>query len=144
MLRICKRIVLNEVGNVKTLGCVALEKFAASGNIEEELTHLNFRSAGPCNIADRYQFAAVEFDFSTLSISRCFGPQEESRNRCNRRKGFAAKTERRNRFEIICGSEFRSCVSFEGDDCLVASHAFTIVQQANQTFTARFDFYVDF
>src|SRR5262249_59741322 len=136
-LRIGQRVVLNEIGDVKALSRIALQKLAACGEIEEEVAHFNFGASRPCDVADGDQLAAVKLYLGAFSVRGSFSSKEQTRDRCNRRQRFASKTECSDGFEIISGTKLRRRVTFESDDSIVASHPLAVVEHADQPLTAR-------
>src|SRR5262249_51441129 len=76
-LRIGQRVVLNEIGDVKALSRIALQKLAACGEIEEEVAHFNFGASRPCDVADGDQLAAVKLYLGAFSVRGSFSSKEQ-------------------------------------------------------------------
>ncbi len=66
--------------------------------------------------------------------------QQQPRNRRDRRQRFAAKSQRRNREQIVRGAQLRRGVALERQQRVVVSHAAAVVDHANHPLAARFHF----
>ncbi len=69
--------------------------------------------------------------------------QRHARDGRNGGQCFAAKSQRRNRKQIVGRAKFRSCVPLEGQQRVVAIHAVAVVGDADQLASAGLDFDTD-
>ena len=86
------------------------------------------------------QLAAREFHARSLLFFRRARFQHQPRNRRNRRQRLAAKSQRRDRKQIVRRAQLRRCVPLERQQRIVVVHPAAVVDHANQPLAARFHF----
>src|SRR4051794_3710525 len=86
--------------DVAALRALSAQKFPASREIVKKRANLDLRSRGFTAVADRFNPAAVDDDFSSCDGARFARCQTKSRDTGDARQSFTAKSERRHRLKI--------------------------------------------
>ncbi len=143
LIRVGQRVVRDEGSDVAEFRRVRLEKFLARGNAVKEIGDADRRSRGQARRLHVYEFSAGKFQPRALGFRFVARFEEQPRDRGNRWQRFAAKTQRRNRKQIVSGFQFARGVALESQQCVVVNHPVAVIDHANHALAADFGFNAD-
>jgi len=132
---------VEEVLDVSAFGLVAFEELSASGDVEEQLTHLDGGAWGMTGATNFSDGAALDDDLAAffgggLSF---FGGELESADAGDTGEGFAAKPHGGDAEEVGRRLDFAGGMPFEAHECVVAAHAEAVVGDADQRSATALD-----
>ncbi len=111
--------------------------FRRAGHAIENVADADRCSNGHARGLHAKQFPAREFHARALLFFRRARFQHQPRNRRNRRQRLAAKSQRRDRQQIVRRAQLRRRVPLERQQRVVVIHAGAVVDHADQPLAAR-------
>ena len=124
---------------VRRLRLVGLQELPSSGQVVEEILDVDPRAFGNARLSDRGDHASVDPDLGARDFSAGTRPQREVCDRRDARKGLPAKSQRRNRREILGTADLARGVAFDGQPGILRRHPFPIVLDPNQALAAKLE-----
>src|SRR5205085_8019858 len=91
----------DEIGDVKALGRLGLEKLAPRRDVEKEVANLDLGAASEGNVTHLEHPPAADLDLGADHISRRLRAQSDLGDRSNGGQRLAAKAEGGDRFEVF-------------------------------------------
>ncbi len=128
---------------MRELGLLGLEEFAAGRCVEEEIAEGDGGADGETSVFDAEDSAAGDFDESAGGFFGYSGFELEPGDRGDGREGFAAEAEGGDGEKIVGGAEFAGGVALESEESVVADHAVSVVDGADELAASGFDFNAD-
>src|SRR5665213_4170883 len=138
-----ERVMRDERGDMTKLRRLRFQKIAARGYAVKKIGHADRRSKRKSLRLYADQLSARKFNARALGIFLCARLQQQARDGRDGRQGFAAKTQRGNRKQIVRVAQFRRGVPLKGQQRIVVNHSAAIVNHANHAFAAGFDFHAN-
>ena len=130
------------VGHGRSLGPVALQELQACRGGAEQVAHLDGRAGAARGGTDRGRDAGIDRDGVGAVGRRRAAGDVEPRHRADRRQGFAPEPQRGD-VEQVAVRQFRGRVALDGEGEVIGVHAATVVGNADQRTTGRFDAHRD-
>ena len=137
--RIRQRHDLNRVDDMLEFGCRPLEKIPPSRNVEKQVSNGDRSSGGRRNRLNGFQITSVDDHFRSMVIVLSTRREGNLSNRCDRGQRFPPKSERKNRLEILEGTDFTGCVPLERDHSILLPHPTSIIAHLDQIAARSFD-----
>ena len=140
---VCECMNENGLANVTEFGLFGAKKFTARRYVKKEVTYFDLRSDGAADFFAGEDFTAFNADegaFELISGARCEG---EARDRGDGGKGFAAKAERSDLFDIGFALNLTSCMAFEAEKRLIARHSVAVISDDQPPCTSAFNGHVN-
>src|SRR5437763_2037784 len=123
---------MNLIFDVASLRALGAQKFAASRKIVKKRTNLDLRSGGFTAVADHFNLAAVDDNFSSCDGARLARCQTKSRDTGDAWQSFTAKSECRHRLKISSRANLAGGVSLQRKQRIVAVHSAPVINYANK------------
>lgn len=117
----------NGLANVAEFSLFGTEKFTAGGDVIKEVADFDLRSDGAAGFFAADYFAAFDVDqgaFELIGRSSCEG---EARDGGDGGKGFSAKAEGGDLFDVGFALNFTGCMAFEAEERLITGHAVPVI-----------------
>src|SRR4051794_14033199 len=118
--------------NIAALRVFGAQKFPSGRDIIEKRADLDLRSRGFTAVADNFDLATVDDNFSSSDDARFTRCQTEARYAGDAGQCFAAESECRHRLKISSRANLAGGVSLQGKQCVVAVHAAAVIDYANE------------
>lgn len=128
--------------NVAELGLFGAEKFTASGDVIKEVFDVDLGADGAAGFFAGEHFSAFDLDAGSFELVGGAGGEGEAGDGGDGGEGFSAKAEGGDAFDVGFVLNFTGGVAFEAEQCLVAGHAVSVVEDGDGAGAAAFD--VDF
>src|SRR6516165_9473089 len=126
------RLQMNLMFDIATFGILRTKKFSARRQVVKKRAHFDLRAWGFTAIPHKVDFAAVDDDFRSGYRAPFTRSQAKSRNTGDTWQRFAAKAQRGNSLKIGGRTNFAGRVSLERKQRVIAIHAASIIDHANQ------------
>src|SRR2546421_3526002 len=108
------------------------QKFPAGRNIVKKRANLDLRSRGFTAVADHFNLAAVDDNFSSCDGARFARCQTKSRDTGDAWQSFTAKSKCRHRLKISSRANLAGGVSLQRKQRVVAVHSAPVIDYANK------------
>src|SRR5580658_9624422 len=138
LLRMCESIMRYQRRYMGQLGGFRFEKLLTRRRIEEKIANGYGSPQRQSGLFDADYFAAVNLKDGSGGFILCAGFKMKASHRCDGRQRFAAKSQRRDRKEVVGIFNFRGGMAFEGQHRVITHHAAAIIGNLNQLLTAAF------
>ena len=135
-----QRVVRDKRRDVAQLGRFRFQEFPPRGHAVENIRDADRRPRRNARRLHADQLAARELDARSLLFFRRARFEKQPRNRGDRRQRLAAKSERRDRKQVVRGAQLRRRVALERQQRVVMVHSAAVVNHADHALAARFDF----
>jgi hypothetical protein len=131
--------------DVRCLGLLGAEEFAAGGQVEEKLPHLDARAGGAAGGLDLGDLAATDEDPGALGgIAFAFaGGEREPAHAGDAGQRLAAKAHGGNGRQVLGLPDLAGGVALQREQRVVAAHAQTVVRHADEAASAGLDLHGD-
>ena len=133
----------DEGGDVGELSLLGLEELAAGGGVEEEVADGEGGTGWEASVFNPEDVAAGDLDQGTGSLVGGSGLEGEAGDAGDRRQGLTTEAEGGDGEQIVGGAELAGGVALEGEQGVVADHAVTIIDDANELAATGFDLDAD-
>ena len=140
---VCECMNENGLANVTEFRLFGAKKFTARRYVKKEITYFDLRSDRATGFFagdDFTAFNANEGAFELISGARCEG---EARDRGDGGKGFTAKAEGGDLFDIGFALNLTSCMAFEAEKRLIARHSVAVISDDQPPRTSVFNGHVN-
>ena len=135
-----KAVVGDEGRDMRQFGLLCAQEFATGRHIIKEVADGDGGATSLPRLFTAQHFAARDFDARAGGFFGGSRFEQEARDGGNRWKGFAAKAKGGDGEEIFDVAQFAGGMAFEGKQRVVTHHTAAIVNDADQTAPAGFDF----
>ena len=136
-------VVGDKSGDVREFGLLRLEELAAGGGVEEEVADGEGGTGRQAGVFDAEDVAAGDLDEGTGSVFRGAGFEGEAGDAGDGGQGLSTEAEGGDGEQIVGGAELAGGVALEGEQGVVADHAVTVVDDANELAATGFDLDAD-
>ena len=133
-------VVGHQGGDVRQLGLLRAQEFLARRHVVEQVAHRNRGAAAQRRFLTAQHLAAGDFDRRTGGFFFRAGFEQQARNRRDGRQRLAAKTQGRDRQQILDVAQLAGGVAFKRQQGIVPQHAATVVHDADESPPARLHF----